>query len=74
MQIPTLVRRFTLIFLIYLIARDLSFAFCDSDTVAFFDYKYCCNTPQVNANQLRQLAVTQGHVLRTVLPQLGFFH
>jgi len=40
------------VFLRYLFARDLSFTFCDSDTVAFFDYKYCCNTPQVNGDQL----------------------
>jgi len=35
MQIATLVCwRFTLIFLRYLFARDLSFTFCDFDTVA----------------------------------------
>ena len=36
MQIPTFVPRFTLIFLRYLFARDLSFTSCDFDTVAFF--------------------------------------
>jgi len=35
MQIPTLVRRFTLIFLRCLFARDLPFTFYDFDTVAF---------------------------------------
>ena len=35
MQIPTLVRRFTLIFLRHLLARDLFVTFCDFDTVAF---------------------------------------
>ena len=43
-QIPTLVWWFTLIFLSYLFACDLTFTICDYDTVAFFDYKYCCNT------------------------------
>jgi len=35
MQIPTSVRKFTLSFLGYLFACDLSFTFCDFDTVAF---------------------------------------
>ena len=35
MQIPTLVPRVTLIFLRYLFACDLSFTFCDFDTVVF---------------------------------------
>jgi len=36
----------------YLFACELSFTFCDFDTVAFFDYKSCCNTLHVNARQL----------------------
>ena len=48
MQIPTLVWWFTSIFLSYLFACDLTFTICDYDTVAFFDYKYCCNTPHIN--------------------------
>jgi len=35
MQISTLVRRFILIFLKHLFARELSLTFCDFDTVAF---------------------------------------
>ena len=35
MQTSTLVRRFILIFLRYLFAGELSFTFCDFDTVAF---------------------------------------
>jgi len=35
MQIPTLVRRFILIFLRFLFACELSFTFCEFDTVAF---------------------------------------
>ena len=35
MQISTLVRRFILISLRYLFACELSFTFCDFDTVAF---------------------------------------
>jgi len=35
MQIPTLFRIFTSICLSYLFPRELSFTFCDFDTVAF---------------------------------------
>jgi len=53
MQISTLVRRFTVIFLRYLFARDLSFTFCDFDTMAFLTIStVVTHRPQVNADQL----------------------
>ena len=56
MRIPALVWRFNLIFLRYLFASDLSFTFCDWHSGLFW-YKYRCNTPHVNANQLGKLAM-----------------
>jgi len=41
---------------------DLSFTFRDFDTEAFLIIKYCCNTPQVNADELGYIAVMHGHV------------
>jgi len=61
MQIPTLVRRFTSIFLRYLLARDLPSTFCDFDTVAFLIIS-TVSTAQVNADQLGQLSLVNGHV------------
>jgi len=61
MQIPTLVRRFTSIFLRYLLARDLPSTFYDFDTVAFLIIS-TVSTAQVNADQLGQLALVNGHV------------
>ena len=61
MQISTLVRRFISIFLKYLFACELSFTFCDWHS-GLFDYKYCCNTPHVNAHQLGLLTVVHGHM------------
>ena len=31
----------------------LSFIFFDFDTMALFDYKYCCNTPGTNTQSVR---------------------
>ena len=50
MQIPTLLPRFTLIFLRYLLACDPSFTFCDFDTVAFLIISTV--VLQVNGDQL----------------------
>ena len=51
MEIPTLARRFTEIFLRYLFARDLSFTFCDSDTVAFLIISTVVTQQQVRGDQ-----------------------
>jgi len=61
MQIPTLVRRYTLIFLRYLFARDVFHILWLWHSVVF-DYNYCCDTLQVNGDQLGYRAVMHGHV------------
>ena len=61
MQISTSVWKFTLIFLdIYW--HVICFSHSVTLTLWPFDYKYCCYTPQVNADQLDYIAVMHGHV------------
>jgi len=52
MQIPTLVWKFTLIFLRYLFACDLIFRIMLLWQSGLFDCKYCRNTHHINADQL----------------------
>ena len=51
MQIPTSVHRFGLIFLRYLFVQSV-LDILQLWNSGLFDCKHCCNTPQVNTDQL----------------------
>jgi len=75
MQIPALVRRFTLIYIRCLFACDLSvFHILWLWQNGLFDYKYCFNTSQVNANQfcLQWCTVTWPNDARPTVTRSSF--